>query len=285
MPPIAYVNGTFSPLADAVVSVEDRGFQLGDGIYDVLRTHKGRLHAVEEHMRRLFRSLEAIEIKPPFTAAGLEQTMREAVKRAGFGESMVYLQVTRGATKRAKEFPKDTPPTVVLTVRELPVVDPAVRARGVAILTAEDIRWQRCDIKTICLLPNVLTSQRARAAGCFEALFVEKDGTVNECVSANIFMVKGGTVVTPPLSTRILSGITREEVVPLARKNGVPMEERRMTLDELLAADEVFLTSTTAEILPIVKVNNRCIASGKPGPVATHLHGLYRKSLDERAVL
>lgn len=277
MPAIAYVNGKFSPLADAVVSVEDRGFQLGDGIYDVLRTYHGRLHAVEEHMRRLFRSLDSIELKPSFTAAELEKTMCEAVQRAGFDESLLYLQVTRGATKRAKEFPRDTPPTVVMTVRELPPVAPALRERGVAIMTADDIRWQRCDIKTICLLPNVLTSQRARAAGCFEALFVEKDGTVNECVSANIFIVKDGTVVTPPLSTRILSGITREEVVPLARRHGVPMDERRITLDELLAADEAFLTSTTAEILPVVKVNDRRIGTGQPGPITKRLHALYRE--------
>jgi D-alanine transaminase len=279
MPAIAFVNGKFSSLADAVVSVEDRGFQLGDGIYEVLRTYRGRLHAVEEHMRRLFRSLDAIQLKHSFTAAGLEKNILEAVKRAGFGDSLIYLQITRGATKRAKEFPKGAEPTLVITVRELELPAPALRSRGVAIQTAEDIRWQRCDIKSVCLLPNVLASQRARAAGCFEALFVEKDGTVNECASANIFIVTQGTVATPPLGTRLLGGITREEVIALARKHGVPMEERRVTLDELLAADEVFLTGTTAEILPVVKVNDRSIAAGKPGPVTQQLHELYRQAV------
>ncbi|OHE75020.1 MAG: hypothetical protein A2107_08325 [Verrucomicrobia bacterium GWF2_62_7] len=277
MPSIAYVNGKFSSIEAAVVSVEDRGFQLGDGIYEVLRTYRGRLHAVEEHMRRLFRSLDAIGLKHSFTAAGLEKIICEAVKRAGFADSLVYLQITRGATKRTKEFPKATEPTLVITVRKLELPSAAMREQGVAILTADDIRWQRCDIKTVCLLPNVLVSQQAKAAGCFEALFVEKDGTVNECASANIFIVASGVVVTPPLSTRILSGITREEVIALARKNGVPMQERHVTLDELLAADEVFLTGTTVEVLPVVKVNDRPVGAGKPGPVTQRLHELFRE--------
>ncbi len=145
MPVIAYVNGKFLPIEDAVVSVEDRGFQLGDGIYEVLRTYHGRLHAVEEHMRRLFRSLDAIELKHSFTAAGLEKIIAEAVKRAGFTDSLVYLQITRGATKRAKEFPQDTEPTLVITVRKLELPSAAMREQGVAIQTADDIRnaWKK----------------------------------------------------------------------------------------------------------------------------------------------
>lgn len=275
MPAIAYVNGKFSPIEDAVVSVEDRGFQLGDGVYEVLRTYRGRLHAVEEHMRRLFRSLAAIELKHLFTAAGLEAIIGEAVERAGFPDSLVYLQITRGATKRTKEFPQDTGPTLVITVRKLELPTAALRKQGVAIMTADDIRWQRCDIKTVCLLPNVLVSQRAKAAGCFEALFVEKDGTINECASSNIFIVAAGVVATSPQSTRILGGITREEVIALARRNNMPMEERRITLAELLAADEAFLTGTTIEILPVVKANDRRIGAGKPGPVTKRLHELF----------
>ncbi|MCX6909389.1 MAG: aminotransferase class IV [Verrucomicrobia bacterium] len=166
MPSIAYVNGKFSPIEDAVVSVEDRGFQLGDGIYEVLRTYRGRLHAVEEHMRRLFRSLDAIGLRHTFTAAGLEKIIVEAVQRAGFTDSLVYLQITRGATKRAKEFPKDTEPTLVITVRKLELPSAAMREQGVAIQTADDIRWQRCDIKTVCLLPNVLASPRRSGRPC-----------------------------------------------------------------------------------------------------------------------
>jgi D-alanine transaminase len=275
MPSIAYVNGKFSPIEKAVVSAEDRGFQLGDGIYEVLRTYRGRLHAVEPHMRRLFRSLDAIGLKHRFTAAALEKIIVQAVKRAGFSDSLVYLQITRGATKRTKIFPKGVPPTLVITVRKLELPPAAMREQGVGILTADDIRWQRCDIKTVCLLPNVLASERAKAAGCFEALFVEKDGTVNECASANIFIVASGVILTPPQSARILSGITREEVIAVARKNNLPLEERRITLDELLAADEVFMSGTTVEVLPVVKVNDRPIAAGKPGPVTKRLHKLF----------
>lgn len=280
MPSIAYVNGKFSSIEDAVVSVEDRGFQLGDGIYEVLRTYRGRLHAVEAHMRRLFRSLDAIGLKHAFTAVALEEIIREAVKRTDFTDSLVYLQITRGATKRAKVFPQAVSPTLVITVRKLELPSAAIREQGVAIMTADDIRWQRCDIKTVCLLPNVLASQRANAAGCFEALFVEKDGTVNECASANVFIVASGVVITPPQSSRILSGITREEVITLARQNNIPMEERRIGLDELFAADEVFLTGTTTEVLPVVKVDDRSIGAGKPGPVTQRLHELFRTLAD-----
>jgi D-alanine transaminase len=275
MPAIAYVNGRFSPIKKAVVSVEDRGFQLGDGVYEVLRTYNGRLHAVDAHMRRLFRSLDAIELKHRFTAAGLERLMREAVRRSGFKDALLYLQITRGATKRIKEFPKGVPPTLVITVRPLELASPAARQRGVRIMTARDIRWHHCDVKSICLLPNVIAANRAKAAGCFEALFVEPDGTLTECASANIFIVKHGVVATPPKSVNILGGITREEVIALARRHRIPLKERRITLKQLLGAAEVFLTGTTTEILPVVRVDDHRIASGKPGPVTQRLYELF----------
>ncbi len=275
MPAIAYVNGTFSPIARAVVSVEDRGFQFGDGVYEVLRTCNGRLHAVDAHLRRLFRSLDAIELKHRFTAAGLTRVIREAVQRGGFKNSLVYLQITRGATRRMKEFPKGVPPTLVITVRELELPSPALRAHGAKIMTTADIRWMHCDVKSICLLPNVLASHKAKAAGCFEALFVAKDGSLTECASSNICIVKNGIIATPPNSANILGGITREEVIAVARKHRLPIRERRVTLKELLAADEAFLTGTTTEILPVVQVDRRRIANGRPGPVTARLHALY----------
>ncbi|MBI5397432.1 MAG: D-amino-acid transaminase [Verrucomicrobia bacterium] len=275
MPAIAFVNGRFSRIEKAVVSVEDRGFQLGDGVYEVLRTYNGRLHAVDAHLRRLFRSLDAIELKHRFTRAGLTRIIREAVRRGGFKDSLVYLQITRGATKRMKEFPKGVPPTLVITVRELELPSPALRANGAKIMTAADIRWMHCDVKSICLLPNVLASNKARAAGCYEAVFVAKDGSLTECASANIFIVKKGVIATPPISASILGGITREEVIAVARKHRLPLQERRVTLKELLAADEAFLTGTTIEVLPVVQVDGRRIADGKPGPVTQRLHALY----------
>lgn len=284
MPAIAYVNGEFLPIERALVSIEDRGFQLGDGVYEVLRTYHGQPFAVEGHLRRLFRSLEAIELQHSFTPAGLEQIIREALERAGFGESLVYLQITRGAAKRTKEYPRGVPPTLVLTVREFEARPAALRASGARIMTAKDLRWQRCDIKSIGLLPNVLTFNRAKAAGFHEAVFIEEDGTVAECTAANIFIVKQGTVATPPKGQRILGGITREEIITLARRHQVPLEERRTTLPELLAADELFLTSTTAEILPVVGVDDHRIGGGKPGPVTRKLYEIFQSAMAGRGV-
>ncbi|MCX7824627.1 MAG: D-amino acid aminotransferase [Verrucomicrobiae bacterium] len=275
MPAIAYVNGKFCPIEKAVVSVEDRGFQLGDGVYEVLRTYHGRLHAVGAHLRRLFRSLDAIELKHRFTAGGLERLLRQAVRRARFKDALVYLQVTRGAAKRMKEFPQGVSPTLVITVRPMELPPPEARQRGVRVITAKDVRWLHCDVKSICQLPNVLAANKAKAAGCYEALFIASDGTVTECASANIFMVNNGVVITPPKSANILGGITREEVIALARRHRIPLRERHITLRQLLAADEVFLTGTTAEILPVVCVDNHRIADGKPGPVTQRLYALF----------
>ena len=279
MAAIAYVNGQFSPIEQAVVSVEDRGFQLGDGVYEVLRTYGGRLHAMEAHLRRLFRSLEAIELKHPYAPADIERIIRQCVERAGLVESLVYLQITRGAGKRSKEFPQGVSPTLVITVRELEPRPPALRADGARIMTARDLRWQRCDIKSICLLPNVLAFNRARGAGYHEAVFVGEDETIAECCSANIFIVKGGRVATPPRSARILGGVTREEVIALARKHSVPLEERPVALAELRGADEVFLTGTTIEVLPVTGVDEQPIGVGKPGPLTQRLYELLRASV------
>jgi D-alanine transaminase len=160
-------------------------------------------------------------------------------------------------------------------VRQLELSPPAVRQNGVRIMTAQDIRWLRCDVKSVCLLPNVMAANKAKAAGCYEALFIAPDGTLTECASANVFIVKNGVVITPPKSANILGGITREEVIALARKHRVPLQERRITLKQLLAADEVFLTGTTTEILPVVRVDNHRIASGKPGLVTRRLYELF----------
>ena len=279
MAAIAYVNGRFSPIGQAMVSVEDRGFQLGDGVYEALRTYGGKPHAMEAHLRRLFRSLEAIELEHAYTPDAIERIIHECIHRAGLAESLIYLQVTRGAAKRAKEFPQGVSPTPVITVRELEERPAALRADGARIMTARDPRWQRCDIKSICLLPNVLVFNRAKAAGFHEAVFVEDDETIAECCSANIFVVKGGRAATPPKSARILGGVTREEVIALAGKHGVPLQERPVVLTELRGADEVFLTGTTIEVLPVTQVDERPVGDGKPGPVTQRLYERFKDSL------
>jgi len=279
MPAIAYVNGQFSLIEQAVISVEDRGFQLGDGVYEVLRTYGGRLYAMAEHLRRLMRSLDAIELEHRFTPAELERIIRDCVQRGGFPESLAYLQITRGAAKRAKAFPRGVSPTLVVTVRQLEAPAAALREAGARIMMAKDIRWQRCDIKSVGLLPNLLAFNRAKAAGFDEGVFVEEDEAIAECCSANIFIVKRGQVATPPKSTRILGGITRGAVIAVARQHGVPLEERRVPLAELRAADEVFLTGTTVEVLPVIQVDGQPIGAGKPGPITQKLQELFRLSV------
>jgi D-alanine transaminase len=279
MAAIAYVNGRFSPIEQAVVSVEDRGFQLGDGVYEVLRTYGGQPRALAAHLHRLFRSLEAIELTHPYAPAEIERIIAEGVRRAGFAESLIYVQVTRGAAMRTKGFPAGVAPTLAVTVRELELRPAVQRTYGVRIMTAKDIRWQRCDIKSIGLLPNVLTFNRATAAGFQEAAFIEDDQTVAECTAANIFIVKAGRIATPPKSHRILGGVTREEVIALASKHAMPLEERPVTLPELRAADEVFLTSTTIEVLPVVQVDEQMIGAGKPGPITQRLSEILRSSV------
>ena len=225
--------------------------------------------------RQARRGCPLIELKHSYTPAEIERIIRESVERAGLVESLVYVQITRGAGKRSKEFPQGVSPTLVITVRELEPRAPALRAEGARIMTARDLRWQRCDIKSICLLPNVLAFNRAKAAGYHEAVFVEEDETIAECCSANIFIVKGGRVATPPKSTRILGGVTREEVIALAGKHSVPLEERPVALAELLGADEVFLTSTTIEVLPVTRVDEQPVGDGKPGPITQRLYEIF----------
>lgn len=260
MPEIAYVNGKFLPLAEAVVPVEDRGFQFADAVYEVLRTYRGELFAVEEHVRRLLRSLEAIQLRPGLTAGEIGELLREANRRGGLPESMVYLQISRGAAKRHRGLPADCAPTVVITVRALEDSS-RLRAAGIRLITVPDQRWARCDIKSVALLANVLAYQTARQAGVNDALFVESDGTVNESTAGNVFIVLGGRFVTPPKGPRLLAGVTRDKIVELTGAT-----ERRITVEELRGASEVFLTSTTAEVVPVIEIDGHRVGDGQPGP-------------------
>lgn len=274
MPEIAYINGKFLPLAEATVPVEDRGYQFADAVYEVLRTYGGRLFAVDEHLGRLWRSLDAIELKHDLTRAGLRDVILEAVRRAEFPESLVYLQISRGVAKRHRGVPAGVPPTVVLTVRALPD-STALRARGITCLTVPDQRWGRCDIKSVALLANVLAYQAARRAGADDAIFVEADGTVNEATAGNVFLFMGGTLVTPPSGPKLLGGITREKLLLAAKDDGIPVAERRVTTDDLFAATEMFLSSTTAEVVPVRAVDGRPIGDGRPGPLAARVYAEF----------
>lgn len=271
---IAYVNGRYLPHADAAVHIEDRGYQLGDGVYEVCEIAGGRLVDERLHLGRLARSLRELAIAWPMPPEALGVVLREVVRRNRVADGLVYIQVTRGVAPRDHAFPTHpVAPALVVTAKSLPRKAREERARtGVSVFTVPETRWARVDIKTIGLLPNVLAKQRAREEGAFEAWFVDKDGTITEGASTNAWIVAGdGTLITRPADTGILRGIMRTVLVATAERSGVRLDERPFTLQEALAAREAFLTSATAAVTPIVKINGQDVGDGRPGPVAASL--------------
>lgn len=266
MPDIACVNGRFGPLAEAVVSVEDRGFQFGDGVYEVIRTYRGRPFAIDEHLSRLERSAQALQLSLGYTKARWIALIEEGLRRSSLPETKIYLQITRGQAPRDHPFPAELSPTTVLTFRELHPLDLSVRQAGVQAILLEDIRWGRCDIKSVNLLANVLARQRAKEAGVFEAILL-RDGAVTEGSVSNVMVVQNGTILTAPEGPRILSGVTRAKVLELAKKEGIPVVETVVRREDLLGASEVFLTGTTVEVLPVVRVDGQAIGPAVPGPM------------------
>ena len=279
MPDIGFVNGRFLPLEETTVSVEDRGFQFGDGIYEVIRTYHGQPFQLDAHLTRLERSAKSIELSLPWNLQQWAAYVHDGIKRSGYPESKVYLQLTRGAAPRDHVFPASAKPTAVMTVREMRPMDSVLKASGVAVMTMDDWRWGRCDIKSINLLPNILARQKAKQAGAFEALFI-RNGKVTEGAVSNVMIVKAGRVLTAPEGEQILSGVTRTIVLELARKEGLPVEERFATRGELLQADEIFLSGTTVEVLPVIRVDGKAIGpggSGKPGPITLKLQAAFQR--------
>jgi D-alanine transaminase len=276
MPEIAFVNGKFMPLEEAVVSVEDRGFQFADGVYEVLATYGGRPFAQEPHLLRLDQSLKALRLALDIRAYGLEGIVREGIARSGFAETMVYIQITRGAAPRHHEFPKaQVQPTVVMTVKELRRPAPELYAGGVKVVSAPDLRWKRCDIKSTSLLANILAKQQAAEAGAFEALLVDSEGRVTEGSSTSAFCVRQGILWTAPAGPHILPSITRGIVLELAGALRLPVREEFFTLAQCLEAEEVFLAGTSTEAMPVVRIDEGQVADGKPGPLTRRLREAF----------
>ena len=271
---LVYLNGAFVPKAEAHLPVDDRGFLFGDGVYEVTRAVDGRLFEVERHLERLRNGAAALALPlTEATVAELPAIWERLLAANGLtvGEAMVYLQVTRGAAPRTHQFPPaGTPPTIFASASALLPPD-AVRARGAAIITQPDIRWARCEIKSVNLLPNVLAKQAAAEAGAFEAVFVREDGTVTEGAQTTAFAVVDGVLRTHPLTPRILPSVTRAVVLELARELGIPAREEAFDRAALLAAEEAFVASTTADVMPVVRVDGMAIGDGAPGPVSRAL--------------
>jgi len=265
-----YLNGEYLPVEQGRVSVEDRGFQFGDGVYEVIRAYGGKLFRLRQHLERLERSLAFVQIPLPEPVAKIDEVCRKLA--APLGDALVYLQVTRGAAPRLHAFPKGARPTFLAYARPY---RPDPPGKTYALLSVRDDRWAHCDIKTICLLANVLAKEKAVRAGCDEALFVRENGTVTEGATTNAFLVRGGALVTHPADHRVLHGITRAVVLELARELSLPVLQQTFTLDEAFAADEFFLTGTGIHSGPVVSIDGRKIGSGSPGPVVRRLQAAF----------
>lgn len=276
MPNIACLNGKFMPLSRARVPVEDRGYQFGDGIYEVIRVAGGYPLFLDEHLGRMRGNARALGLPFFYTFPVWRRMIAEACRKSRFREARIYIQLTRGVAPRDHAGPRRLRPTVLVTVRRHVPVKGSVREKGVPVISIPDIRWGRCDIKTINLLPNVLAKQEARDRKVFEALFV-RDGCVLEGATSNLFAVLGGSLVTPPKGPRLLPGITRDVVISLAKAAGLRIKERSLALRELYRAQEVFLSGTTIDVLSVVKADGRRIGSGRPGPCARLLYGAFQR--------
>jgi len=276
MAEICYLNGEFLPLAEARVPVLDRGFIFGDGVYEVIPVYGRALFRLQEHLARLAYSLKSIRLANPHDDAAWRTLLRTLVDRNPWEDQSVYLQVTRGVAPRSHEFPKSpVAPTVLMIANPLKSPTAEQRAQGVAVVTREDYRWRRCDIKSVSLLANCLLRQEAEDAGAAETLLI-RDGWLTEASSCNVFVVKDGVIATPPKDNLILPGITYDLVLELAREAGMPADVRRVAATELASADEVWISSSTREVLPVTKIDGREVGAGKPGPVYARVQQLFQ---------
>ncbi len=280
---IAYVNGQYVPHAQAMVGIEDRGYQFADGVYEVCEVRGLRLVDERRHMARLDRSLRELRMAHPMTPKALGIVMRETVRRNRVRDGIVYVQVTRGEMRRDFPFPPDgTRPSIVVTARSHDTVKLEKQAAdGIAVVTMPDLRWQRVDIKSVALLPNVLAKQAAREQGAKEAWLVDEQGRVTEGASSNAWIVtRDGKLVTRPLSGDILPGITRSVVIDLIAREGLGFEERPYTVEEAYAAREAFVTSASQLVMPVVQIDGRPIGNGAPGLIASALRRDYHSQAE-----
>ena len=273
---VAYVNRRYVPHHSAQVHIEDRSMQFADGVYEVVAVLNGKLVDREWHHERLERSLGELGIAMPMSRAALEAVLDEMVRRNRVDEGIVYLQVGRGVAPREHTFPAHVRPSVVATARSARPASASALIEGVRVVSTHDQRWERCDVKSVALLPNVLAKQAAAEAGAFEAWQVDADSIVTEGTHSNAWIVdQDGAIVTRPESNAILSGITRRRLLAVARDASLPVVERAFSLDEAKAAREAFLTSTSSFVVPVVQIDDKVIANGRPGSVTEHLLTLY----------
>jgi D-alanine transaminase len=271
-----FLNGRLVPRAEACVPVMDRGFLFGDSVYEVIPVYGGHLFRLDHHLDRLDSSLAAIWMTNPLTHEAWKAALRDLVGQRPGEDQSVYLQVTRGAAeKRDHAIPEGVTPTVFAMTTPLAPIDPAVAADGIAAITLDDLRWQRCDIKATTLLANVLARQIAKEQGALEAILI-RDGLALEGAASNLFVFASGRLLTPPKSRYLLPGITRDLVIELAQANHLPLSEGEVAASALATADEIWLTSSTREVMPVTRLDGRPVGGGRPGPVWRRMNELYQ---------
>ena len=271
-----YLNGEFMPIEQARIPVLDRGFIFGDGVYEVIPSYSRRPFRLAEHLARLQSSLDAIRLANPHDNATWSALVTKIVAGNPWEDQNVYLQVTRGVAKRDHAFPKGIKPTVFMMASELVTPSPELMRTGAKAIVLPDFRWLRCDIKSTSLLGNCLLRTLAADEGCAEAILV-RDGELTEASASNVFIVRNGTVLSPPKSHLILPGITYDVVLEILRGNAIPHEVRPVKESELRSADEVWVTSSSREVLPITTLDGKQVGSGRPGPVGERVHALYQQ--------
>ncbi len=282
-----YINGSYRPYSDAVVHAEDRGFQFGDAVYEVVEVKDGRIVDMERHLIRLDRSLSELSIDSPMSHAAWAAVIRETLRRNRVREGMVYIQVSRGSGPRNFLFSGvETAPTVVCLARSTRLADQDAAAKiGVSVMTCHDPRWERCDIKTVMLLPASLAKEKAKAQGAQEAWFVDQDGQVLEGGSSNAWIVNDSDeVITRPADNAILRGVTRMTLIEAINAAGLTFVERPFSLKEALSAREVFLTSATNMVMPIVKIDDQTVRDGTPGPIVAELRRLFHTVASSQSI-
>jgi D-alanine transaminase len=271
MPELAYLNGVTMPIANAVVPVEDRGYNFGDAVYEYVASYNGRLFYLEPHLDRLERSMAALAL-PPLPREKTRKAIQALFAEAAIDRAGIYIQISRGVAPRDHAFPAGAELQFLMILRRVHEKAAVLREKGAAAITVTDTRWGRCDIKTVQLLPNVLAKQQALEAGAYDAIFVAETGEVREGTSSNLFIVKDQGLITHPLTPRILPGITRMIILDICRAGGLSVEEAYFDKAALYAADEVFMSGTITEVLPITRIDGQPIGDGTVGPVTRRLN-------------
>ena len=273
-----YLNGDYMPMSDSKISTQDRGFLFGDGVYEVIPVYESKLFSFKEHLDRLKNSLKSVSISNPLSDDEWLEILNTLIKKHPWHDQYIYLQVTRGVQMQRDHLPEDNlTPTVYAYTNPLKPVSAKIIENGIKVVSLEDIRWLKCDIKAITLLPNVMMKLAAKAQNADDAILISREGFITEGTASNAFIVKDGTIITPPNGSKLLPGVTRLMIERIASAHGIPLQEQDITIDALNSADEIWLSSSTKEALPVTQLDGKAVGTGKPGPVWKKIKAFYQE--------